>query len=102
MKDYNLIATTDRLTVSEACSELWMLLREAGDLEPIVDRSNLKGLVKAKTCIETMEIISKIRSILQESPNKFRTIYRIIPIQRTYSTRSERQLPHIVELLMIA
>lgn len=72
--------------MSEACSELWMHLRDAGDDEPKVNRSRIMGLVEAKTSLEPLEATGRMRSQLHDAPDRFRSIYRIIPIQRLVDT----------------
>ena len=84
--EFNLLATTDQLTISEACSELWMNLREIGDNEPVVDRSRIRGLIRAKTYLKPEFAIKKLRELLEKQPGKFRTIYRILPIQKIVKT----------------
>ncbi len=87
--EFNLIATTDQLTISQACSELWMNLREIGDNEPVVDRSRIRGLIRAKTSLKPKYAIKKLRDLLEKQPGKFRTIYRILPIQERVKTTLE-------------
>lgn len=84
--EFNLLATTDQLTTSQACSELWMNLREIGDDDPVVDRSRVKGLIRAKTSLKPINAIKRLRELLEKQPGKFRAIYRIIPIQERVKT----------------
>ena len=84
--EFNLLATTDQLTISQGCSELWMNLREVGDNKPIVDRSRIKGLIRAKTSLKPINAIKKLRELLEKQPGKFMTIYRILPIQERVKT----------------
>jgi tRNA acetyltransferase TAN1 len=79
--EFNLLATTDQLTISQACSELWMNLRAIGDEDPVVDRSRIKGLIRARTSLDPVNAIRLLRELLEKHPEKFRTIYRILPIQ---------------------
>ncbi len=37
--DYNILATTEKITMSAASSQLWMNLRAIGDPKPKVSRS---------------------------------------------------------------
>ena len=78
--EYNLLATTEQLTISEASSELWMNLRAIGDSEAKVDRSRIKGLILGWTSLGAVEAINSLRDYLEEEPEKFKYIYRIMPI----------------------
>jgi tRNA acetyltransferase TAN1 len=86
VSDPNLLATTERMNESEACSELWMLLRSVGDEKPIVDRSSIPGLIIAKTMLNPVEAVSKLRSELHMNPEVFRVLLRVIPLEVTVDT----------------
>jgi tRNA acetyltransferase TAN1 len=81
MKRFNLIATSDQINLSRASTELWIQLRAIGDENPKVNRSHVRGIVKAKTNLNPVEAIHKLRSLLRADPSKFKSIYRVIPIE---------------------
>jgi len=87
--DSNLLATSEIWSESEACSELWMLLRAVGDETPVVDRSPIRGLIAAKTNLEPIEAIERLRSELQKSPEIFRVLLRVIPVDEMVPTDLE-------------
>ena len=74
------MATTEQLTVSEACSELWINLKAIGDEGPKVDRSRIRGLVLGQTTLDPVEAIHKLREYMGGAPDRFTNIYRIMPI----------------------
>lgn len=78
----NLLATTEIWRESEGCSELWMLLKEINDLNPVVDRSPIKGLIVAKTTFNPLDAIELLRTRLYERNESFRVILRVIPIEK--------------------
>jgi tRNA acetyltransferase TAN1 len=84
--DSNLLATSEIWSESEACSELWMLLRAVGDETPVVDRSPIRGLIAAKTNLEPVEAIVRLRSKLAENPEGFRVLLRVMPIEEMVPT----------------
>jgi tRNA acetyltransferase TAN1 len=84
--DPNLLATSEIWSESEACSELWMLLRAVGDETPVVDRSPIRGLIAARTNLEPVEAIGRLRSELVESPEGFRVLLRVMPIEAMVPT----------------
>lgn len=89
LSDFNLIATSERGFESEACSELWMLLRAIGDEIPVVDRSPVRGLVLARTSVAPVEAIKRLRGILIRNPEDFRVLLRVMPIEMVTSTDLE-------------
>lgn len=89
IKDFNLLATTSRGNEDDACSELWYLLGEIGDLTPKVEKTGITGLIAAKTTLKPLEVIEKLRKILHERPYEFRYTFRIIPIERVIRTDLE-------------
>jgi len=96
--NFNLLATSEVLTRSQAASELWILLRALGDENPQVDRSPIKGLITAKTSIDAVEAIHKLRAYLQEHPGKFKTLLRIMPIDRVIATDLDELMEATKEL----
>ncbi len=86
MKEFNLIATTEMITESEASSRLWILLRAAGDEAPSVDRSGIRGVIVARTSLGPVEAIRRLREELKRQPQGFRPIYRVIPVETIVPT----------------
>jgi tRNA acetyltransferase TAN1 len=86
LKDFNLLATTSRGMESYALSELLYLLGEIGDSTPSIDRTGISGLIAAKTALDPLEVIEKLRKILLERPYEFRYTLRIIPIEEVVHT----------------
>ncbi len=90
LKDFNLLATTSRGNEKQLCNELRYLLKEElGDPAPVVSKTGIKGLVCAKTSIDSYEVIEKFRDILQKRPYEFRYALRIIPVERVVPTDIE-------------
>jgi len=87
--DFNLLASTMRGNERQMCHELTFLLKEAGDAEAKADKTGIRGLVVAKTALNPVEAIEKLRVILQERPYEFRYSLRIIPIQKVVHTDLE-------------
>lgn len=86
IQDFNLLATTEPYSRSEACSELWMLLRAVGDETPAVDRSPVRGLITARTNLDPIKAIGRLRAELREDPDRFRVLLRIIPVETRVQT----------------
>jgi len=89
-RNFNILATTERINESKACSELWMLLRAAGDESPIVDKVGIWGIVVARTSLEPAEAVAKMREEYLKKPEAIQALYRVIPIQwLVHSTMEE-------------
>jgi tRNA acetyltransferase TAN1 len=85
-RDFNMLATTLRGLERGACSELKYLLEQAGDSNADVRKSGVRGLIAAKTALDELEAVRKLRGILAERPYEFRFTLRIIPIQTIIMT----------------
>jgi tRNA acetyltransferase TAN1 len=87
LKDFNLLATTSRGNEKQMCSELSYLLKEElGDSAPMISKTGIRGLVAAKTSLNSCEVIEKFRTIVQERPYEFRYALRVIPVERVVPT----------------
>lgn len=89
MEDFNLLISTSRGNENNACSEIWFLLGGLGDREAIVDRTEVSGLVVAKTNLDPFKAIEGLRSIIRERPWEFRYVLRVVPIETVVRTRIE-------------
>jgi tRNA acetyltransferase TAN1 len=87
ISDFNLIATTNRGNERAMCNELFFLLKdELGDAEAQTSKTKIRGLIVAKTSLNPLEAIEKLREILKERPYTFRYALRIVPIERVVPT----------------
>lgn len=74
------------MNISRASTELWILLKAVGDESPKVNRSRVKGVIIGKTNLGPIEAIHKLRSLLRVNPSKFKSIYRVLPIEEVVET----------------
>jgi tRNA acetyltransferase TAN1 len=81
LKDFNLLISTSRGNERNACSEVWYLLGELGDKDAKVDITPVIGLIVAKTSLNPLEVINKLKVILKERPWEFRYILKVVPIE---------------------
>jgi tRNA acetyltransferase TAN1 len=86
LADFNLLATTFRGAERDACAELQYLLGQAGDASPKVTETFVTGLVTARTSLDPLEVIGKLREIIKERPYEFRFMLRLIPINTVVRT----------------
>lgn len=86
LRNFNLLVTTYRGSEEDLCSEIWYLLREIGDETVQVEKTGITGLITAKTALNPLEAIEKLRKILKERPYEFRYTLRVIPIETVLPT----------------
>jgi tRNA acetyltransferase TAN1 len=86
LENFNLLGTSYRRFERKACAELGYLLGQAGDPEARVSRTDISGVIVAKTLLDPFDVIKKLREILIERPYEFRYLLRVIPIERVVKT----------------
>ena len=86
LDDFNLLVTTWKGSEEDACSEIWFLIGEMGDREVKVDKTGIRGLIAAKSALDPLTVIGKLRNILKERPDEFRYTLRAIPIEKVVHT----------------
>lgn len=86
LNDFNLLLSSPRGRERETCSEIWALFNELGDVAFKVDRTNVIGLVVAKTRLNPFEAVEKLRAILAERPEAFHYTLKVTPIERVVPT----------------
>jgi len=87
--DYNILATTEKITMSAASSQLWINLRAIGDPKPKVSRSRIKGIVMAETTLDPIEAIIKLREHMESNVNRYERLFRVFPIVARVPTEIE-------------
>lgn len=87
MEEFNLLISTSRGNENNACSEIWFLLGEIGDREAIVDKTEVAGLVVAKTNLDPFKAIEGLRNLLKERPQEFRYVLKVVPIEIVVRTK---------------
>jgi len=89
LDDFNLLVSTSRGNERNTCSELWYLLGELGDKEAQVDMTPAIGLIVAKTILDPVDVVRKLRAVLKERPWEFRYTLKVTPVQRVVQTDIE-------------
>lgn len=86
LRNFNLLVTTARGTEDDASSEIWYLLGEIGDTAAKVDKTGVSGLIAARTTLNPLVVVEKLRELLKQRPYEFRYSLRIIPIEKVVRT----------------
>jgi len=89
LDEFNLLVSTSRGNERNTCSELWYLLGELGDKGARVDMTPAIGLVVAKTVLDPVDVVHRLRAMLKERPWEFRYTLKVTPIQRVVQTDIE-------------
>ena len=85
----NLIITCARHFEPETEEELKDILKEYGDSDARVSISNMSGILTAKTKLDPVEVVRKMKEMLIDEPWSIRYCLRIIPIQKIVETKIE-------------
>ena len=94
----NLIITCARHLEPETEEELIDILEEFGDSDVKVSITNMPGILTAKTKLDPINAVRKIKEMLLDEPWSVRYCLRIIPIQKVIETKIEEIEKSIVEL----
>lgn len=86
----NLIITCARHLEPETEEELLDILEEFGDLEAKISITNMSGILTAKTKLDPIEVVIKIRDMLLDEPWSIRYCLRIIPIQKFIESKIDQ------------
>jgi len=85
----NLIITCARHLESETEEELRDILEGWGDPDADIIITNMSGILTAKTKLDPVDVVKKMREMLLDEPWSVRYCLRIIPIQRIVETKIE-------------
>ncbi|TMI41764.1 RNA methyltransferase [Candidatus Bathyarchaeota archaeon] len=83
--DFNLLLSSARGNEREANHEIRYLLRELGDASPKTDFALVSGLTVAKTSLDPVKVVSKLRQVLKYRPWQFRYILKVKPVEEVVS-----------------
>lgn len=85
----NLIITCARHLETETEDELRDILEEYGDSDAKISITNMSGILTAKTNLNPVEVVGKMKEMLLDEPWSIRYCLRVIPIQRIVETKIE-------------
>jgi len=85
----NLIITCARHLEPETEEELRGILEKYGDMDPNIVITNMSGILTAKTKLDPVEVVKKMKEMLLDEPWSIRYCLRIIPIQKIVETKIE-------------
>ena len=89
LSDFNLLISSARGNEHEANSELWYLIAELGDRKAETSYTPVSGLTVAKTSLDPLKVVQKLRRTLKERPWEFRYVLKVKPLQKVVPTEIE-------------
>ena len=95
----NLIITCARHLESETENELRMILAEFGDDSPEITKTSMSGVLTAKTSLDPLQVIKKIKEKISDEPWSIRYSLRIIPIEEEVNTNLEEISSKMISLM---
>ena len=95
----NLIITCARHLEPETSDELHSILAEFGDTDLKVTKTDMSGVLTAKTKLEPLQVIKKIREKILDEPWSIRYCLRIIPIEEVVETKLEEISSKMLSLI---
>ncbi len=90
LEDFNLLVSSARGNERDANSELWYLMGELGDRAVRTDYTPVSGLTVAKTNLDPINAVFRLRTILRERPWEFRYILKVKPVRKVVPTGIEQ------------
>ena len=83
--DFNLLVSSARGNETEANHEIRYLLGELGDKSATTDYAPVSGLTVAKTILDPVKAVPKLRPVLKYRPWQFRYILKVKPVEEVVS-----------------
>jgi len=85
----NLIVTCARHLEPEAQEEVTRILEKFGDSDPQITITSMSGILTAKTELDPVTVVEKMREMILDQPWSVRYCLRVIPIQKVSETKIE-------------
>lgn len=95
----NLIITCARHLEPETKVEISNFLKEFGDSEAQITITEMSGILTAKTKMDPIQVVKKLREIIEDEPWKARYCLRVIPIQKTIETKIDEIEKSVEEII---
>ena len=86
MMMFNLIITTFKHGEDEALTEILNVLKKFGDYRPQISKTQISGVVLGHTRLDPLNVILKLKSLINTDPWEVRYILRVIPVERVTPT----------------
>jgi tRNA acetyltransferase TAN1 len=98
MNDFNLIVSSSRFREEEACDEILDLLESFGDPDAEAELTEVKGIILAKTKLDPLQVVDKLKKLASGEPWEIRYVMRVIPVQKVVPAELENIQGALVDL----
>lgn len=89
MNDFNLIVSTFRFREEDAADEMLDLLDVFGDSEAEAEITDVTGLILARTTMNPVQVVEKLKEVVALEPWEVRYILRVLPIEKIVAPELE-------------
>lgn len=87
MYDFNLLVSCSWGAHTRARKEILHILSKLGDKEPLVKRTDARGIIGVRTRIDSREVIRRLRELFDEDPFILQNTLKWVPVDLwTHST----------------
>lgn len=80
MYNFNLLVSCPWAMTGRARREIAYFLRLLGDEEPVVQRTQARGIVGVKTSLDTREAVRRLKALFVEDPGRFQYTLKWVPV----------------------
>lgn len=80
MYSYNLLVSYRFNEFQQAREEVLRLLAEMGDKDPVVQKTDVKGIIGVRTFISSREVISRVREFFHQDTQKVQHAVKWVPV----------------------
>lgn len=80
MYSYNLLVSYRFNEFQQARDEVIRLLAEMGDKDPVVQKTEVKGIIGVRTFIPSREVISRVRQFFHQDAQKVQHAVKWVPV----------------------
>lgn len=98
MYSYNLLVSYRFNEFQQAKDEIFNLLVELGDSDPVVQKTDVKGIIGVKTKLKSREVISKIRQLFHSDAQKVQHAVKWVPVDNWSDSELETMLQTVKKI----
>lgn len=92
MYSYNLLVSYRFNEFQQARDEVLRLLGELGDKDPLVQKTDVKGIIGVRTFIASRQVINKVRELFHQDVQKVQHAVKWVPVDIWSSSELEQMV----------
>ncbi len=98
MYSYNLLVSYRFNEFLQARDEVIRLLAEMGDKDPVVQKTDVKGIIGVRTFIPSREVISKVRDLFRKDSQKVQHAVKWVPVDIWSNSELEQMVETVKKI----